>query len=524
MRLHLPPGVSAAQFDAGLAAFRGAVGDDWVLATDLDRDTYADYYAPGDQEAHAPGAAVAPASVEETQAILRLANEHRIPLWPVSRGKNLGYGAAAPRVPGTVVLDMGRMRRILEVNEDLAYCVVEPGVSFFDLYEHLRANEIPLWMSVPGNAWGSVMGNALDHGFGYTPYGFHARNVCGLEVVLPTGDLVRTNMGAMPGNHSWHVYPLSYGPSFDHMFSQSNMGVVTKMGYWLQPEPAHSISLSMQAPEDSDIGWIVDTISPMRRNGLIDQNQFVSSSLGRLVLMGQRSDFYDGEGAMPEEVANRIRREHDLGFWAVNIRLYGEEAVNRAKADVIKAAFARHTDTAFAETQWSRGEPVEAMDPGFGVPTAVPLQMANWTGGRGAHLGFSPVVPATSEHVLRQLERSRRVIAAHDVDFYASFTIGERFCTNINMLMYDRDNDAQVANIRRLFDALIADAREAGYGEYRTHLSWMDPVADTYDFNDHAQRRMAEAIKDALDPNGILAPGKQGVWPERYRDRRGSEA
>ena len=54
-------------------------------------------------------------------------------------------------------------------------------------------------MSVPGNAWGSVIGNALDHGIGYTPYGLHARNLCGLEVVLPDGGLLRTGMGAMQG-------------------------------------------------------------------------------------------------------------------------------------------------------------------------------------------------------------------------------------------------------------------------------------------------------------------------------------
>lgn len=520
MRLQLPPGRSAAQFDAGLNAFRGAVGDDWVLATDLDRDTYSDFYAPGDEELHAPGAAVAPGSVEEVQAVVRLANEHRIPLWPVSRGKNLGYGAAAPRVAGSVVLDMGRMRRILEVHPELAYCVVEPGVSFFDLYEHLQANDIPLWMSVPGNAWGSVMGNALDRGFGYTPYGTHTRNICGLEVVLPDGDLVRTNMGAMEGAHAWHAFPYGFGPSFDQMFVQSNLGVVTKMGYWLQPAPESSLGLSMQIPNEEDIGWVVDTISPMRRNGLIDQNQFVPSWLGKLVLMGQRSDFWDGPGAMPESRVEELLREHDMGYWTVNVRLYGTPAVNAAKAEAIKAGFARHIDTEFAETVWNTGDPVVAMDPSFGVPSAIPLQMANWTGGRGAHLGFSPIVPATGEHVLRQLRRSRELIAAHDVDFYASFTIGERAANNINMLMYDRDNGEQVRNIRALFSALVAQAREAGYGEYRTHLTWMDPVSDTFDFNDHALRRMNERIKDALDPNGIIAPGKQGVWPTAMRAQR----
>jgi 4-cresol dehydrogenase (hydroxylating) len=60
-----------------------------VLATDEDRSTYVDVYAPGNEAEHAPSAAIAPASVEEVQAIVRLANEPAVPIWPISRGKNL---------------------------------------------------------------------------------------------------------------------------------------------------------------------------------------------------------------------------------------------------------------------------------------------------------------------------------------------------------------------------------------------------------------------------------------------------
>jgi 4-cresol dehydrogenase (hydroxylating) len=76
-----------------------------------------------------PSAALAPASVEQVQALVRIANEYRIPLYPISTGRNLTYGGSAPVYNGSVVLDLKRMNRILEINEAGAYCMVEPGVS-----------------------------------------------------------------------------------------------------------------------------------------------------------------------------------------------------------------------------------------------------------------------------------------------------------------------------------------------------------------------------------------------------------
>ena len=52
----------------------------------------------------------------------------------------------------------------------------------------------------------------------------------------------------------------------------------------------------------------------------------------------------------------------------------------------------------------------------------------------------------------------------------------------------------------------------------------MDRIAAGFDFNDHALLRFQERIKDAVDPRGIIAPGKQGVWPARFRRARSSEA
>src|SRR5581483_5783961 len=189
MKKILPVGVSAAQFEDALQAFRKIVGDAFVYTGEA-LSSYADPYSivTGD-DAHAASAAVAPASTEQVQAIVRAANQYSVPLWPVSCGKNFAYGGAAPRMAGTVVLDLKRMNRILEVSEGDGYALVEPGGSYFDLYNHIQAKGYKLWLDVPDPGWGSVMGNALEHGVGYTPDGDHFGMQCGMEVVLPNGEL-----------------------------------------------------------------------------------------------------------------------------------------------------------------------------------------------------------------------------------------------------------------------------------------------------------------------------------------------
>jgi FAD/FMN-containing dehydrogenase len=96
--MRLPPGVSSSDFARAVAEFEQAVGKQWVFTRDEDVDLYRDAFSPflHEPEELVASAAVAPASTEEVQQIVRIANRRKVPLYPISTGKNLGYGGSAP--------------------------------------------------------------------------------------------------------------------------------------------------------------------------------------------------------------------------------------------------------------------------------------------------------------------------------------------------------------------------------------------------------------------------------------------
>lgn len=514
----LPPGFDAQKMAQARRAFESVLGSKKVFFEDLDRDTYKDKFAVDDR-LHHPAGAIAPESVEEVQAALRIANQYLLPVWPISRGKNLGYGASAPLLAGSVVMDLSRMKKIT-FDEEFGTVVVEPGVGFYDLYDFIKANKLPFWISTPGNSWGSVMGNALDRGVGYTPYGEHTKKICGMEVVLPTGELVRTGMGAFSRAPTWQAYPYGFGPGWDQMFVQSNFGVVTKMGLWLMPEPESLMGMDVEFDSPEDLKAMVDTIGPLRREGVLQQSPSIGNWMRAAAVVTTRDQWTDQKGALSDDVIDAIRKRFGIGWWGVSLRLYGREDINKAAFAVLEKAMNDINPMAIKPTKWKTGEPIERTG-WTGTPITFPLQSANWYGARGGHIGFSPIIPQSGSAALAQFKRTYDRYKEWGMDYQGSFAFGERHLTNVNAMNFNKDDPEMMAKVDPFFRVLVKDAAEQGYGEYRTHLDYMDLVAASYDFNSGALTRLNEKVKDALDPNGILAPGKSGIWPNRLRGERG---
>src|SRR5690606_25558862 len=229
----MPVNSSSSRIRGFFAGRKPVLGED---ALRVDDQTVERYSRSTAGEPTLPAGIVYPRSTEEVQAVVRAANEHHVALHAFSREKNWGYGDARPPSPGQVIVDLSRMNRILEVNTQLAYARLEPGVSQGQLFDYLREHRIPLWMDATGAGRdASVVGNTLDRGFGHTRYGDHFLTACGMEVVLADGRVMHTTSRGIANAKSAAVYRYGVGPFLDGLFAQSNFGIVTQLTLWLMP-------------------------------------------------------------------------------------------------------------------------------------------------------------------------------------------------------------------------------------------------------------------------------------------------
>ncbi len=506
----LPKGMSRKSFAAALAELRRIVGPDHVFA---DADTITSYkknFIPDPVDRHVACGAVAPASTEEVQAIVRVANKYKLPLWPVSTGKNMGYGMTSPATTGQMILDLKRMNRIIKIDPDLCTALVEPGVTYQDLANYIAEHKLPLWIDVPtvGPIVGPV-GNTLDRGVGYTPYGEHFMVQCGMEVVLPDGDILKTGMGSTKNPSAWQAFKWGYGPYLDGIFTQSNFGVVTKMGLWLMPAPPAYKPFVVRHKKMEDVSRIVEAMRPMRINNIIPNVVLMMSANYQLAMFNRRDDISKAPEQISDATLEGAAAKVGLGMWNTYFALYGTPVMIAENEKIIRAAFAAIEGEVLTEADMGDNpyfhHHATLMRGGLNLDE---IGLARWRGGGGGLAWFAPVAPAMGNETTGQIALAKEILAKYGFDYTSAFAIGSRELHHIIALLFDKTDPAEEKRADACYHELVTRFGDRGWASYRTGVHSMDLVAQQYGASN---RRVNAKIKKALDPNGIIAPGKSGI-------------
>ena len=405
---------------------------------------------------------VMPITVEEVQKILLLANEDKIPIVPMGAGMTLS-GLTIP-VKGGIVVDMKRMDQIIEINELSRYALIEAGVTTGRLTAYLEKHHLDLQVSIPdAPPSATVVGNALIHGSGFLSqkYGNHGDMINGLEVVLPNGEICK--LGSCCISDYW----FTRGPIPDliglFISSFGTMGIATKLSIKLYPkESLREVVVGLfNAPR-----MIPDVISKITHTDIAEDIVFsVSEGLVKgYVFLATFITGNSKEDIGPQiKILKRIYRQAKGGYMKIpdELRDYFLE----------KPIFISNE----ADTRKGGGfEYVGSFVPLEKIPEAI-----------------EKAIEISNKYGITPSQVSRVIGKGHNVMFAASFP-------------FNRANSIDMKNARSAIHETNKMILDLGGIIWKSELEGQKLMLEKMDPN---YKKLFKAIRNVIDPNGIMNPG-----------------
>lgn len=208
---------------------------------------------------HRPNAAVWPETTEQVSEIVKFANEHKIPVVPRGAGTSLSGGAIP--IHGGIIIDLSKMNRILEMSIENRYIRVQAGVVCDDLNRELAKHGFNFPPDPSSSSVSTIGGNvgANAGGIKGAKYGTTRDYVLGLQVVLPTGEVMRTGSKTMKCVSGYDLSKLFVG-------SEGTLGVITEVTLKINPIPRHAMTAVATYVKLEDAG---KAISQTMTSGII---------------------------------------------------------------------------------------------------------------------------------------------------------------------------------------------------------------------------------------------------------------
>lgn len=398
--------------------------------------------------------------------------------------------APIPGKGAIVVIDLKKLNAIIEVDTKAAYALVEPGVNFEQLNAYLENNDIPFIVDFEKNSKQSVSGSISNRHYGYTPYGDQLMMQCGMEVMLANGNLIRTGMGAMPGSNSWQLFKYGFGPYVDATFTQSNNGIITKVGIWLMPKPPGYKPFTVQLPNEAALNQAVEIMRNFKINMLVPNTVAISSAQSDALQFADEDITSSSDEAMAEK--------HQLGHWNVYGALYNLpanvdflwQAVSGALGQIEGAKILSDEATA-THPIWAQRE--KRMKGEF---NSINKHLADFS---SINVHFAS--PIDGDDAIKMANLLKNTSNPNQLNMISQFALTWRTMMNQVQVLYPTGNPEKLAQARELTQQLINTFSEQGYPVCLVDADMQEAV-DQVTLG--GLQTLKKRVKKALDPQRVF--------------------
>lgn len=473
----------------------------------------------------------------QVEAMVHWANRTGQPLWPISGGRNFGYGTSLPVQDGSVILDLSRLNHIRHMPG--SQCVeIEAGVTQADLAAFIKAHDLPYMVPTTGaGPNGNLIGNALDGGYGLTPVSDHFDGLAALQGVWGSGlsfNHVFALMGARDMSSRWAA---GVGPDVRGLLRQGNFGIVTQATLQLARKPEASSLVLVQWKRDADFFGAQDELSRVMEDipqltGLLsmtaartlasmpggpllqapagpDRQAFIAAAASKRGMAAWTSmgTMYGSKESIAGAARDIARR---LGKYNGRVLCLSPAGVKVALAlrGVMPAGLRAKVSSLANALEMLEGRPVPeflqlayAMDEEQRTPNASSNPAKD---GQGI-LWFAPLVALTEAGLRTYVRTVEPILEKHDFDsLLAATTRSSRICTATLPLIFKKTPE-DIERAHACYEELMAACLTLGMPPYRLGIDFMPQLHAAQ----HVSTDMLHSeLKHALDPNDVISPGR----------------
>ncbi len=468
-------------------------------------------------------AAIQPINEAEIITIVAIAREFQIPLYTISTGHNWGYGSSLPAADNCAILDLSRMNKILAMDAELGLITLEPGVTQQQLFDYFKQEKLGYYVPTTGaGGTASIVGNALERGFGVAPIEDHFQAITSLRAVLPDGTIYESPLAAM-GAKQAGVWKWGVGPYLDGMFSQSNMGIVTSLQISLAKKPEHTELFVFTIKKNRAVEEFIPAVSSLLSDAIgdvgsiklfnSDYQQLLPDTSTRNGLL--QDAHWKGFGifrstnsmasGMRKEIARRLRPYCSRIIFTNERRL----KLLRQCAGIIPGVTGQTIRTQIDQGQY-------LLDLAHGIPRPdamrilyqhmpLPSDIASDPVKNGIGLiWYPPIIPLKTEHVKNLVDMTHDILTKHGFPAAILFTTANDKCAiGAIPIIYKKPQDAEKA--MRCYDELVKQGIAIGCPPYRLNVQAMQHLSS---YAGTGYWKTVANIKAAIDQQHVLSPGR----------------
>lgn len=488
-------------------------------------------------------AVLRPETKEQVAEILKTAQRWKVSVYPVSTGNNWGYGSANPVEDNCVILDLGQLDHISDFDPEMGVITIGPGVTQGALRDFLDRHDGDYLVPVTGaGPTCSVLGNALERGYGITPITDHFAAVTKIEAILPDGTFYRTPLSELGGAEIDGLFKWGLGPYLDGLFSQGNFGVVVNMTIALAPAPETVTAFFFSSKDDAKLETLVPAVRAVLR--ALGGSVVAINLLNNQRMLSMMTPFPEDkavDGILPAHEVEALAHNYGVPAWSGVGAIYASREVvgavrrtlrrilgpatdrlvfiNRRKVNAARAIARVLPDKLSTRVKGMADTLSGALEIMHGTPNDVALALAYWRSGTAPERGqpknpardgcgliwFAPLVPIRGKDVRRYTDMIERICPQYGVNPLITLTtVNDRCFDSTVPLLFDRGDADATARAKDCYRALLDAGQKEGFLPYRLNVDAMD----TLNNGGTVFPGLASQLKAAVDPNFILAPGR----------------